>query len=328
MRKHSFTFSVIQIRPTPLLSPIVIEFRAVCHLGRPTLPFPRFLYVRRFLFGCGEPSLWRPAADEIAGPCFVVLGPTTPSFVARWIPFFRVIISLFWDTQCSLPFFNILLEQQSFYSLSCHRLLRPSTRLSRRLPDVYLVTISQHFQRIPRHICHRSQTFNLNGTASSSPGISTKYITTQIMDEGPPPAAHTTIYEGESLTQSDCAMPQSVARTDSSASHDSTLSQPTTTIQAPIPTRPRLPSRKSSGTIIVPRDSEEASRPMETRLDPGDVRAMSPRRTSEDLEQLGRQTRAEVRKYVVPSSTCDFLTTAPTNSSPLGTRKCSKTLYS
>lgn len=36
---------------------------------------------------------------------------------------------------------------------------------------------------------------------------------------------------------------------------------------------------------------------METRLDPGDVRAMSPRRTSEDLEQLGRQTRAEVRKH-------------------------------
>ncbi|CAK7272945.1 hypothetical protein SEPCBS57363_005403 [Sporothrix epigloea] len=117
------------------------------------------------------------------------------------------------------------------------------------------------------------------------------------MDDGPPPAAHTTIYEGESLTQSDCAMPPTVARTDSSASHDSTLSQPTTTIQAPIPTRPRLPSRKSSGTIIVPRDSEEASRPMETRLDPGDVRAMSPRRTSEDLEQLGRQTRAEVRKH-------------------------------
>ncbi|CAK7238650.1 MAG: hypothetical protein STHCBS139747_000068 [Sporothrix thermara] len=122
------------------------------------------------------------------------------------------------------------------------------------------------------------------------------------MDEEQPPAAHTTIYEEESQNNqsgktSEHATAPAIARTDSSsASSDGNPSQSTTTIHAPVPTRPRLPSRKSSGTIIVPRDSEEASRPMETRLDPGDVRAMSPRRTSEDLEQLGRQTRAE--KYI------------------------------
>lgn len=88
-----------------------------------------------------------------------------------------------------------------------------------------------------------------------------------------------------------------IARTDSSASSDDNQTPPPSTVlHAPIPTRPRLPTRKSSGTLIVPRDSEEASRLMETRLEPGDVRAMSPRRTSEDLAQMGRQTRAEVQK--------------------------------
>lgn len=70
-------------------------------------------------------------------------------------------------------------------------------------------------------------------------------------------------------------------------------------IVAPVPVRPRLPSRKSSGTIIVPRDSVEAVEPTDWRLDPGDVRAMSPRRTSEDLEALGREARDELRRYVI-----------------------------
>lgn len=67
-------------------------------------------------------------------------------------------------------------------------------------------------------------------------------------------------------------------------------------IVAPVPVRPRLPSRKSSGTIIVPRDSVEAVEPIDMRLDPTDVRAMSPRRTSEDLEALGREARDELRR--------------------------------
>lgn len=67
-------------------------------------------------------------------------------------------------------------------------------------------------------------------------------------------------------------------------------------IVAPVPVRPRLPSRKSSGTIIVPRESVEAVEPTDVRIDPGDVRAMSPRRTSEDLEALGREARDELRR--------------------------------
>ncbi|OAA53914.1 bzip transcription factor [Niveomyces insectorum RCEF 264] len=117
------------------------------------------------------------------------------------------------------------------------------------------------------------------------------------------PAAHATIQEEQPRQLQDSAQvpPQILhaSNTDPvdscSSSSDEHVSSPP--IQAPVPTRPRLLSRKSSGTIIVPRDSEEASRPMETRMDPGDVRAMSPRRTNEDLEILGRQTRAEVQKH-------------------------------
>ncbi|KAL1892354.1 hypothetical protein Sste5346_007092 [Sporothrix stenoceras] len=122
------------------------------------------------------------------------------------------------------------------------------------------------------------------------------------MDDEQPPTSHVTIPEEETQGNNDSQTPSrltapAIARTDSSSASSDGNPSHTTTIHAPVPTRPRLPNRKSSGTIIVPRDSEEASRPMETRLDPGDVRAMSPRRTSEDLEQLGRQTRAEVRKH-------------------------------
>lgn len=74
---------------------------------------------------------------------------------------------------------------------------------------------------------------------------------------------------------------------------DQSLDQPT--IHAPVPIRPRLPSRKSSGTIIVPRDSDAVG-PVDVRLEPGDVRAMSPRRTSEDLESIGREARDELRR--------------------------------
>ncbi|TPX16211.1 uncharacterized protein E0L32_004206 [Thyridium curvatum] len=90
--------------------------------------------------------------------------------------------------------------------------------------------------------------------------------------------------------------PPAIERSDSSSSSsmDQPLDQPE--IHAPIPVRPRLPSRKSSGTIIVPRDSDAVG-PVETRLEPGDVRAMSPRRTSEDIESIGREARDELRRH-------------------------------
>ncbi|KAK1779486.1 hypothetical protein QBC45DRAFT_135358 [Copromyces sp. CBS 386.78] len=67
-------------------------------------------------------------------------------------------------------------------------------------------------------------------------------------------------------------------------------------IHAPVPIRPRLPSRKSSGTMIVPRDSIEVG-PVEMALGPDDVRAMSPRRTSQDLEILSKEAREELQRH-------------------------------
>ncbi len=69
------------------------------------------------------------------------------------------------------------------------------------------------------------------------------------------------------------------------------------TVHAPRPTRPRISDRQSSGTMIVPRDSSDVG-PVESRIQPGDVRAMSPRRTGEDLEAMGQEARAELRRLV------------------------------
>ncbi|KAI4717108.1 hypothetical protein E4T48_06722 [Aureobasidium sp. EXF-10727] len=57
-------------------------------------------------------------------------------------------------------------------------------------------------------------------------------------------------------------------------------------------TRPRLGSRKSSGTMIIPRDSPRVEMaPGEEEYEPDDVRSMSPRRTSEVIEKLGEDAR-------------------------------------
>jgi len=67
------------------------------------------------------------------------------------------------------------------------------------------------------------------------------------------------------------------------------------TIHAPAPIRPRLPSRKSSGTMIIPRDAIDAG-PVDLHAGPDDVRSMSPRRTSEDIESLGKAAREELQR--------------------------------
>lgn len=61
------------------------------------------------------------------------------------------------------------------------------------------------------------------------------------------------------------------------------------------PSRPKISSRKSSGTIIVPRDDPniELQEGDET-FDADDARAMSPRRTSEDLEKMGQDARRQL----------------------------------
>tara|TARA_R110002003_G_scaffold279_21_gene18169 strand:- start:2238 stop:2489 length:252 start_codon:yes stop_codon:yes gene_type:complete len=54
--------------------------------------------------------------------------------------------------------------------------------------------------------------------------------------------------------------------------------------------RPRLGSRKSSGTIIIPRDSPNVEL-KEEEYDDGDARTMSPRRSSEEIEKMGHDAR-------------------------------------
>ncbi|KAK4249450.1 hypothetical protein VTI28DRAFT_2466 [Corynascus sepedonium] len=79
----------------------------------------------------------------------------------------------------------------------------------------------------------------------------------------------------------------------SDSSSGSSVDQP---IHAPKPVRPQLPSRKSSGTMIVPRDSTEVG-PVDLHAGPDDVRAMSPRRTSEDIQTLGKEAREELQRH-------------------------------
>ncbi len=66
-------------------------------------------------------------------------------------------------------------------------------------------------------------------------------------------------------------------------------------IHAPKPVRPKLPSRKSSGTMIVLRDSLAVG-PVELQVGPDDVRVMSPRRTSEDIQALDKEAREELQR--------------------------------
>jgi len=54
--------------------------------------------------------------------------------------------------------------------------------------------------------------------------------------------------------------------------------------------RPKLLSRVSSSTIIVPRDTPNIEM-IDEEYAPGDARSMSPRRTSEEVDRLGENAR-------------------------------------
>lgn len=67
--------------------------------------------------------------------------------------------------------------------------------------------------------------------------------------------------------------------------------------------RPKLGSRKSSGTMIIPRESQQVEMDeSEEEYDEGDVRSMSPRRTVEAVEQLGQHARQSLIEYAAPFS--------------------------
>ncbi|KAK2611483.1 hypothetical protein N8I77_004819 [Diaporthe amygdali] len=132
--------------------------------------------------------------------------------------------------------------------------------------------------------------------SSSSHDTGNNTIETGIPQQSDPIIPPTTMEDAPSPQEQVYAhqMPE-MARSDSSSA--SSVDQNSPQIVAPVPVRPRLPSRKSSGTIIVPRESAEAVEPTDVMIEPGDVRAMSPRRTSEDLEALGREARDELRRH-------------------------------
>jgi len=56
--------------------------------------------------------------------------------------------------------------------------------------------------------------------------------------------------------------------------------------------RPKLGSRKSSGTMIVPRDGPTTVD--EAEIDEDDVRSMSPRRNSTEVDELGEAARKDL----------------------------------
>jgi hypothetical protein len=47
--------------------------------------------------------------------------------------------------------------------------------------------------------------------------------------------------------------------------------------------------------LVVPRDSSAVG-PIDSDYGPDDVRSMSPRRTSEDIDKLGKEAREELRR--------------------------------
>jgi len=62
--------------------------------------------------------------------------------------------------------------------------------------------------------------------------------------------------------------------------------------------RPKMTSRKSSGTIIVPREHPRVElKEGDEVFDEDDARAMSPRRSSQDLEKMSQEARAQLNEH-------------------------------
>ncbi|KAG6036514.1 hypothetical protein E4U41_005633 [Claviceps citrina] len=107
--------------------------------------------------------------------------------------------------------------------------------------------------------------------------------------------------EHESQANGDNGSACPIQRSDSAASTvpsetNEESTGPGPVMHHPIPRRPRLPSRKSSGPLAVHRDSSAVG-PVDAQFGPDDVRAMSPRRSSEDIDRMGREAREELRRH-------------------------------
>lgn len=73
--------------------------------------------------------------------------------------------------------------------------------------------------------------------------------------------------------------------------------------------RPGMSSHNSSSSIIISKDKEIFQRDRPT-YPPDDARAMSPRRTSHDLERLSEMARESLKECVSPSIAVRILTTS------------------
>jgi len=96
--------------------------------------------------------------------------------------------------------------------------------------------------------------------------------------------------------------PQQSASSPTSASSSSLIGSERNYPVNPDPSsRPKVISRKSSGTNIVARDDPhiELQEGDET-FEPDDARAMSPRRTSEGLEKMSQDSRRQLSQSVLP----------------------------
>jgi hypothetical protein len=90
-------------------------------------------------------------------------------------------------------------------------------------------------------------------------------------------------------------MPKSTSSTSSSSSSVHEEGRPRTP-QDPLK-RPKMTSRKSSGTIIVPREHPKVELGEDDEeFDEDDARAMSPRRSSQDLEKMSQDARAQLNE--------------------------------
>ena len=81
--------------------------------------------------------------------------------------------------------------------------------------------------------------------------------------------------------------PPSSAESSAAASEDDTAPRNPNRLS-----RPKLGSRKSSGSMIVTRD--QSTTVVDDELDEGDVRTMSPRRNSEEVDRLGEAARRDL----------------------------------
>jgi short coiled-coil protein len=83
----------------------------------------------------------------------------------------------------------------------------------------------------------------------------------------------------------------SISSSSSSVHEDGGLKRP----------RPKMTSRKSSGTIIVPREHPRVElQEGDEVFDEDDARAMSPRRSSQDLEKMSQDAKEHLNEYVYP----------------------------